>query len=275
MQRPRPARERLPLPSVAMSHRLPSWPALRPEDFDTSFDPDWWPSSLVTFSSRPSRWRLLRRPFGVAMGMIALVVIAALLYTLFNPVALDGDNASRLPVGIPPHVLAASPAAITVIEGDAAQLDRPSRRGGDNQHVELQVTPTPSPPDDPVLIWLPEILAASEETGVSPALIAGVIQVESRGNPQAESPHGARGLMQVMPEHLERRGVPEHQWHDPAANILMGSRLLEWNIETYGTEWDAIAHYFGIGCDGFNCTDAYVSDVLAWKAHYAPLIARP
>lgn len=135
--------------------------------------------------------------------------------------------------------------------------------------------PTPSRLDDPVLVWLPEILAAAEETGISPSLIAGVIRVESQGDPHAESPHGARGLMQVMPEHLVNRGVPEHQWHDPATNIMVGARVLGWNIETYGTQWDGVAHYFGTGCDGFSCTDAYVSDVLAWEAYYAPLIAAP
>lgn len=135
--------------------------------------------------------------------------------------------------------------------------------------------PTPSRLDDPVLVWLPEILAAAEETGISPSLIAGVIRVESQGDPHAESPHGARGLMQVMQEHLVNRGVPEHQWHDPATNIMVGVRVLGWNIETYGTQWDGVAHYFGTGCDGFSCTDAYVSDVLAWEAYYAPLIAAP
>lgn len=86
------------------------------------------------------------------------------------------------------------------------------------------------------------------------------------------SPNGARGLMQVMPEQLAAQGVPEHLRHDPATNILAGTRLLGWPIETYGTHWDGVAHYFGTGCDGFSCTDTYVRDVLRWEAHYAPLI---
>jgi soluble lytic murein transglycosylase-like protein len=172
-------------------------------------------------------------------------------------------------IGNPP---AASPASVEVRA--VPDTNRPPlvRRGGDNAHVVSPVTPMPWRPDDPVLHWLPEILAAAGQTGVSPALIAGVIQTESQGDPASTSPHGARGLMQVMPDHLVEQGVREAAWDDPAANILAGAWLLKWNIDQYGSEWDGIAHYFGIGCDGYNCTDGYVHLVLDWKAHYAPLL---
>ena len=129
--------------------------------------------------------------------------------------------------------------------------------------------------DEPVLFWLPEIRVATEETGVSPSLIAGVIRVESQGIPLSESPVGAQGLMQMMPFQLVAQGIPKHQWSHPMTNITAGARLLKWNIEQQGTHWDGVAHYFGIGCDGFSCTDAYVGDVLRWEAHYAPLIVAP
>jgi hypothetical protein len=97
--------------------------------------------------------------------------------------------------------------------------DNQFRRGGDNQYDEPPAGPTHEPLDDPVLIWLPEILTAAEETGVSPSLIAGMIQVESQGELLATSPHGARGLMQMVPEQLVAQGILEHLWHDPATNI--------------------------------------------------------
>ncbi len=81
--------------------------------------------------------------------------------------------------------------------------------------------------------------------------------------------------MQVMPFHFVKQGIAESQWTDPATNIRVGTRVLGWMIEQQGTLWDGVAHYFGIGCDGNMCTDTYVRQVLAWEAHYAPIIDDP
>jgi hypothetical protein len=216
----------------------------------------------------------------VGAGIIAVAAIVVLLPMLFPGAEPLDEDMGRLPNEALPQFAQISLAIIPVASPEPDVAAAPVvnststiRRGGDNQHDGSASVPTPPPPDDPVLIWLPEILAAAEETGVSPSLIASMIHVESQGNPAAVSPHGARGLMQIMPRHLDAQGLPEHLWLDPASNIMAGARLLGWHIERHGTHWDGVAHYFGIGCDGFNCTDGYVRNVLAWEAHYAPLIA--
>ncbi|MBA2276569.1 MAG: transglycosylase SLT domain-containing protein [Chloroflexia bacterium] len=122
---------------------------------------------------------------------------------------------------------------------------------------------------------MPEILAAAERTGVPASLIAGIIKVESQGDPDAVSPAGARGLMQVMPDHLHEQGVNSSRWHDPATNIQAGALLLKWKIEATGNQWDGVRHYFGIKCDAFTCTEEYATRVYRWVDHYAPLIAAP
>ncbi len=286
-----PASAHLLQQPAAPSRSLPSLAAMGLDD-DETLDPDWWPSPLGSSSSQPSRWRMLL-PFGVTASMIAVASIVLVVLTVLSQLERpEGTGDVVLPAKVPEQspgagalvaavaptaILAASPVPLVThaVAPTAESSGAATCRRGDNRRVATAALPEPPRLDDPVLIWLPEILAAAEETGVSPSLIAGVIEVESHGDRHAVSPHGARGLMQVMPEHLVKQGVPEHQWNDPAVNIMAGARLLQWHIEVHGTHWDGVAHYFGIGCDGFNCTDAYVTDVLATQAHYVPLIADP
>jgi hypothetical protein len=128
--------------------------------------------------------------------------------------------------------------------------------------------------DDPVLQWLPEITAAANATFVPPSLIAGVIALESSGNPYTVSVAGAIGLMQVMPDELAAHGVGYNAGFDPAINVMTGSRIL---AERSGAGWElAAGYYFGIGCDAYNtCTADYVRAVLAWAAYYAPALNDP
>jgi hypothetical protein len=126
--------------------------------------------------------------------------------------------------------------------------------------------------DDPVLRWLPEMVAASQATGTPLTVIAGVMRLESSGDPNIISVAGARGLMQVMPFHFQERGIPAQYWHDPATNIMVGASILAGNAA--GTSWaQAVAAYFGYGCDAYGtCTATYVAVVFGWAAYYAPIL---
>jgi hypothetical protein len=126
--------------------------------------------------------------------------------------------------------------------------------------------------DEPVLRWLPEMVAASNATGTPITLIAGVMRLESSGDPNIVSVAGARGLMQVMPFHFQDRGIPESLWHDPATNIMVGASILAGNAA--GGSWaEAVAAYFGYGCDAYGtCTEQYVQVAFGWAAYYAPVL---
>jgi hypothetical protein len=127
---------------------------------------------------------------------------------------------------------------------------------------------------DAVLQWLPEIQAAASATGVPGEVIAAVIRVESGGDPNAVSVAGAIGLMQVMPAEFQSQGIPEGSWYDPATNILAGSTEIGRFLASTGSIEQALASYFGSGCDAVGtCTDGYISTVMSYAAAYATAIA--
>lgn len=72
---------------------------------------------------------------------------------------------------------------------------------------------------------------ASRLYGVESALVKAVIKVESAGNPQAVSPAGAQGLMQLMPNTAAELGVT-HPF-DPVQNIMGGTRYLRQLLDRY------------------------------------------
>lgn len=132
---------------------------------------------------------------------------------------------------------------------------------------------TTSAQSDAVLQWLPEIESASAATGVPAEYIAAVIQVESGGDPNAVSSAGAMGLMQVMSYEFESQGISQDLWFDPATNILAGSTEIGKFLSATGSIEQALASYFGTGCDSTGtCTDGYIGTVLSYAAAYAAAI---
>lgn len=78
-----------------------------------------------------------------------------------------------------------------------------------------------------------DVLVAAKAYDLDPALIHAVIAVESDYRPNAVSPKGAIGLMQVMPATAERFGASAAELRRPAANIRIGTRYLAWLLEHF------------------------------------------
>jgi soluble lytic murein transglycosylase-like protein len=72
--------------------------------------------------------------------------------------------------------------------------------------------------------YVPIIADAARAHGLDPKLIHAVIRAESGYNPQALSPKGAVGLMQLIPGTAQRYGVSNS--YDPKQNIFGGTRYL-------------------------------------------------
>ena len=74
--------------------------------------------------------------------------------------------------------------------------------------------------------------AAARRHGLDPDLVMAVVSVESGFRPQAVSPKGAQGLMQLMPKTASSLGVADA--FDPAQNLDGGARHLGQLLTLYG-----------------------------------------
>lgn len=93
------------------------------------------------------------------------------------------------------------------------------------------VAPPPAPPPAPPMVEAPLpaldsrtlVHDAAVRTGLPPAFVESVARVESAMRPQAVSPKGALGVMQLMPSTARALSADPR---DPAQNIDAGARLL-------------------------------------------------
>lgn len=112
-------------------------------------------------------------------------------------------------------------------------------------------TPRPTSPAKPAAMAPAPISSliqkAASRYQLDPALISSVIAQESSFDPQAVSPAGAQGLMQLMPDTARELHVADT--FDPAQNIDGGSRYLAGLIKRYhGDVKLALAAYnWGMG----------------------------
>src|SRR6185436_7306901 len=104
---------------------------------------------------------------------------------------------------------------------------------------------------------------------VDPALVAAVIEQESRFRPQAKSPVGARGLMQLMPR--TGRWMGAQNLYDPEQNVDAGVKYIKYlhqrfngdlkkTIAAYNAGEGNVQRYRGV--PPFRETRTYVKKVL-------------
>ena len=96
--------------------------------------------------------------------------------------------------------------------------------------IEVETIPEDIPVSgDCDLDWI--IFRAGAREGVDPRFIHAVIQQESNYNPDALSPAGARGLMQLMPGTAKRFDCYDAK--DEACNVEAGTKYLAWLLKRF------------------------------------------
>ncbi|TVQ85906.1 MAG: lytic transglycosylase domain-containing protein [Chromatiaceae bacterium] len=126
----------------------------------------------------------------------------------------------------------------------------------------------------------PLVQRYAREFGADPAMIHAIIAQESNYRPDAVSPRGAQGLMQLMPGTARDMGVQDA--FDPAQNIrggvryyMMRLRQLNGNVDlalaSYNAGLGAVQKHGGI--PPFRETQQYVPEVKQRRETFAALIA--
>ncbi len=115
------------------------------------------------------------------------------------------------------------------------------------------------------------ITSAAQRHGVPSALVLAVVMEESGGNPQAASPKGAVGLMQLMPATAREVGVDDPR--DPSQNLDGGALYLSRMVKRYDGDLElALAAYnagpgtvdrAGRAIPAYPETERYVEKVMA------------
>ena len=100
----------------------------------------------------------------------------------------------------------------------------------------------------------PLIEQAAKLHKVDPALVKAVVAVESSFQPDAVSPKGARGLMQVIPDTAERYGIvgdrktsAEQKLLDPATNLQVGSQHLSMLMSMFASNLELVLAAYNAG----------------------------
>ena len=120
--------------------------------------------------------------------------------------------------------------------------------------------------------------AVARRHGLDPELVMAVVSVESGFRPQAVSPKGAQGLMQLMPKTASSLGVADA--FDPTQNLDAGTRHLGQLLTLYGGDLtralaaynagEGAVHRHG-GVPPYRETRAYVKRVLErYRGHNKP-----
>jgi hypothetical protein len=183
-----------------------------------------------------------------AIGLLSVVtlVVFALVPSMRTPIREAGP-ALWVALGGPIEPVADEAADEEI---DVPQIGQPVVLDAPDTNVALYLARRYHVADNAVRAVVAAAHQAGKEHQVDPLLILAVVAVESSMNPFAQSPVGATGLMQVMPDvHAPKFGQGDKQVGalDPIANIRVGSEILGDVIRRGGSVERGLQLYVGAG----------------------------
>jgi soluble lytic murein transglycosylase-like protein len=168
------------------------------------------------------------RTAGVSLAGLLLIVIACATQTRASSTTAPASEPEPV-AKAPTSEQASAPEPAPMVEISAAAME------------PVVAPPVEPPPFDEemlaAIVAVQDIVAtASSQHGVEPALINGVIWVESKFDPRAKGPGGSAGLMQLMPntaKAMAERLGRKRASYDPDFNIHAGTLLLSRLLERF------------------------------------------
>ena len=112
------------------------------------------------------------------------------------------------------------------------------------------------------------IVLFSKQYDMSPGLLVGMMEIESRFNPMAVSSADARGLMQVMPEWVPKLGIKNvNDLHDIDVGIEAGIKVFNIHLEeAKGNVSKALYLYVGKNSEYAKEVYSFVGRFVIYKA---------
>lgn len=144
------------------------------------------------------------------------------------------DRAARVPVAVrPPRGASAAAFLVRGPSSAAGAFEQlwAALTGAAAPTTRLAKERKPTPDSGQASPYHQLIQEAAAREQVDPALVRAVVRAESNFNPRAESPAGAKGLMQLMDGTARSMGVTNP--FDAAQNIAGGVRYLRQLLQRY------------------------------------------
>ncbi len=153
----------------------------------------------------------------------------------------------------------------------------PTSSGGPTGQTRVPAMPVPPQYQQHINAVTERVRDQLARVGVSPddfrALMSRVMHFESRFDPNAGSPVGARGLMQLMPdtaaEVARKHGIPFNpsQITDPAMNTLLGGLYLAGLVEQFGGRFDLAAAGYNAGPNRDSLRAGFIPNIAETQAY--------
>jgi hypothetical protein len=211
--------------------------------------------SLRRRGAEPALGRLIRSFRHAVRGALEAIGLVSVLI-LVSVVAVPGVRAMVVSIGGAIGAAAGLEAGDGSLAADAEQgapgprLGEPVALQPSHNNVAIYLARRYHVADEAVRLMVAAAQSAGKEQQVDPLLILAVVAVESSMNPFAQSPVGATGLMQVMPDLHGGKFVARNAGLgalDPVANIRVGSQILSDSIRRGGSVERGLQLYVGAG----------------------------